>query len=323
LGYEGAVAVPSPDGTAVAYNTWRLTRPIDWENSPSAQGLAPGDPIAVPELYVRDLATGRDVSLGAGTLSVAYRADGALAYARGDQAVHFNEDYLRDVVVRATPTSEPVAWTSAPGRYSPVAWAGDRLVAHRDLADAEAHDVVAFDGPGRVRTLAEDAEVVAVSPSGARVVVSTGEPTTGRTSALRLVDVASGATLAAVNIRATFDPATGKGVVFADDPGDWQRDELVLRTESGLLILRATEYSLSVRQVLHLDLGEIPLNEPRFASEDRRFVEAWANLPESRRASARYQCDRVTLTCVQGDPAPAARFARPAYDLSRGRGGQR
>jgi hypothetical protein len=323
LGYEAAVAVPSPDGAAVAYNTWRMTRPVDWQSSPSSQGLAPGDPIAVPELYVRDLATGRDVSLGSGTMSVAYRSDGALAYARGGEAVRFNEDYLRDVVVRDTPASAPVAWTSAPGRYSPVAWAGDRLIAHRDLPDVEAHDVVAFDGPGHVRTLAEQAEVVAISPSGARVVVSTGEATTGRTSSLLLVDVASGDTVADVNIRATFDPATGAGIVFADDPGDWEGDELVLRTESGLLILHATEYTLSVRQVLHLDLGGIPLNEPRFASDDRRIVEAWANLPESRRASARYQCDRATLTCVQGEPAPVMRFARPAYDLSRGRGGNR
>jgi hypothetical protein len=323
LGYEAPAAVPSPDGRSVAYNTWRWTRPIDWRNSPSAQGLSNGDPIAAPELYVRDLSTGNDVSLGAGTMALAYRSDGAIAYARGDAVVRLSRGYACDILVRATPAAEAVAWTPEPGAYTPLAWAGDRLIAHRDIQGLEAHDVVALDGPGRLRTLAENAELVAVSPSGTRVVVSTGEPATGTTSSLLLLDVATGATFADVSVRSTVDPATGERLVFADDPGDWKGDELVLRTESGLMVLHATDELLAVRQVLHLDLGGIPLNEPRFVDEDRTVVEAWANLPEPRAASARYQCNRVTLVCSRGAPAPMASFARPAYDRSEGRGGQR
>jgi hypothetical protein len=68
--------------------------------------------------------------------------------------------------------------------------------------------------------------------------------------------------------------------------------------------------------VLRLELNGIPLNEPRFTSSDRTVVEAWANLPESRHASVRYQCDRVTLVCSRGAPVAVGSFGRPAYDRS-------
>jgi hypothetical protein len=317
LGYESPVAVPSPDGTAIAYNTWRWTRPLDLTRAPSTQNLQRGDPIAAPEVFVRDLATGKDVSLGAGTMSVAYRSDGAIAYARGTDAYRLDMPFTSDILVRQTAGSNPVSWTPNARGYSVVGWgAAERLVAHRAIAGVEAHDVVVLDAPGQIRTVAQAAEVVAVSPSGKTMVVSEGDPLAGTTTALKLIDIATGTALSQVFLPDLTDPVTGAQIAFADDPGDWDGDELVVRTDSGLLVLRATDSKISTLQVLRLELNGIPLNEPRFANQSRTVIEAWANLPESQHASVRYQCNRVTLACSRGTPVVAESFGRPAYERS-------
>jgi len=294
-GFETPVAVPEPHGRAIAYNTWRLTR---------------------PEVFVRDAATGRDVALGGGTVSITYRHDGAIAYTRGNEHYRPQTPYTRDILVREAPRAGPVTWSDGRADYSVVGWAGERLLVHRGIPGTEGVDAVVADRPGRLRTLAELGEIVAISPSGASIVVSVSSADAG-TEVLRLIEIASGSTVAEVNVQDLRNPGTGDRIVFADDPGDWKDDELVVRTDSGLLVLRATDSHMSVVQLIHLDLKGSPLNEPRFLDHARTVVEAWANVPKSR-ASVRYQCNRITLVCSRSGQVPVEEFARPAYDRSAG-----
>jgi hypothetical protein len=318
-GFETPVAVAEPHGRAIAYNTWRFARPIDWTRAPSSQDLDAGDVVATPEVFVRDAATGRDVSLGAGTVSVTYRHDGAIAYTRGNEHYRFETPYARDILVSEAPGAAPVTWSDGRADYSVVGWAGERLLVHRGVPGTESVDAVVADGPGRLRTLAESGEIVAISPSGASIVASVRSPRLD-TEVLKLIEIASGSTIDEISVQDLRNPPAGERLVFADDPGDWQDDELVVRTDSGLMVLRATDTQVSVVQLIHMELNGSPLNEPRFLDHTRTVVEAWANVPESR-ASVRYQCNRITLVCSTGGQVPVEGFARPAYDRSAGETG--
>src|SRR5947207_15269449 len=83
VGNLGPVAAPSRDRRYVAYNTWRWTRPIDWQRSLEEQGISSGDPIGRPQLRIRDVRHARDDAFEPGSFSAAWRADGAIAYVRG------------------------------------------------------------------------------------------------------------------------------------------------------------------------------------------------------------------------------------------------
>src|SRR5439155_12856282 len=173
VGADAPVAVPSPDESLVAVNTWRWTKQIDWTGSLAAQGLGTGDPSGAPQLHIQDTVTGKDRPLEAGSMSAAWRADGALAYVRGEEAVdRADTPYLRDVFVRASPTGPAERWSTKADRFSVVAWAGSVLLVKRDVPGGSP-DLVAFDGAGRMRTLAEGALFVALSPDGKAVLVAT------------------------------------------------------------------------------------------------------------------------------------------------------
>src|SRR5205823_9425036 len=116
----------------VAYGTWTWTRAIDWSKAFDEQGIATGDPLGTPTLRIHDTHGNRDRALEPGTFGASWRADGALAYARGDPASYrANLPFLADVVVRGSATAEPVPWTHEPDRYRVVGWAGRRLIIAR------------------------------------------------------------------------------------------------------------------------------------------------------------------------------------------------
>src|SRR5919201_1906636 len=135
VGNLGPVAAPSRAGRYLAYNTWKWARSIDWQRSLEEQGISTGDPLGRPQLRIRDLRTADETAFEPGSFSVAWRADGAIAYARGtipdDRA---NTAFLADVVVRRDVDAEPVTWSVAPDRYLVEGWAGRRLIVRRQVS---------------------------------------------------------------------------------------------------------------------------------------------------------------------------------------------
>ena len=311
------VAALSPDGTALAYETFAWKRPIDWSKSFADLGIETGDPLAVPAIRLRDLATGRETSLGEGSASIAWRADGTLAYVVGEPPRYrANLPFLATVVVR-TPAGATTTWTPQPERYEVAGWARRTLIVEQHFPGA-APDLLAFDGPDDSRTLARDMSFIGVSPEGDRVlVVDTGDNPHAR---VRLIRVADGVEIASMPVADIRDPVTQDPVAWIVGYGDWRGDAVVVASETGLVVLRVRD-DVAVEQVLHLDVATRPnssLVEPRFA--DDRTITAWGGFPIERShvQAVQYACDRYSLSCTRSAPVSPREAPRPVFDSSGG-----
>jgi hypothetical protein len=317
----GPVAAPSRDRRFLAYNTWHWAKPIDWQRSLEEQGVATGDPLGRPQLHVLDLRDGTDLALDPGSFSVAWRRDGAIAYARGNPPDYrANTPFATDVVVRLRADAAPGVWSEGPGWYLVEGWAGRRLIVRTESAGGGG-GLLVFDRPGSERPLADDAELIAISPSGADVLVAQGSADAAA-PAVRLVSVGDGAERARLELRAILDPVTGTPVSDVVGLGSWQGDRIVAATSSGLVVFRASGGELSVEQVLHVASASRPgggFYEPRFAGDDEHTIVTWADLPATGgRESAQFVCDRYALTCDEGAAVSSGRAPRPVYDPSGG-----
>jgi hypothetical protein len=304
--------VSSPDGRALVYNAWRELRPDDPRLSWSDQGIEPGERLATPSIRVYDSVTQRDELLEDGAFSVAWRADGALAYFKGaERDYRAAVPYVGDVVVRSALEAEPEPWSIEVGRYIVAAWAGARLVAYREH-QGEVLDVIVFDGPGRMRVLARNSALVAVSPDGRQAFLERG-PEQGRPT-VRIVDIESGTTEAALDLTKA-DPAVGT-VSYA---GDWLGRRIVAASTSGLAVFRVGR-AIRVEQVVEVP-NAAGLAEPRFADATGRRVTAWTT---EGRGGVFLDCDLDARACARLVPLPSARGAhgfpawrRPLYNPSR------
>ena len=321
VGNLGPVAAPSRDGRYVAYNTWRWARPIDWQRSLDDQGISTGDALGRPQLHVRDVRQARDDAFEAGSFSAAWRADGAIAYARGTTPDYrANTPLLADVVVRRHPDDAPVVWSVAPDRYLVEGWAGRRLIVRRQ-APGENGDLLVFDGPRAIRSLAAGADLIAIDPDGSEVVVAEGAALTAMPS-VRLVSVDDGTEEAELDLGAVVDPVTHAPLDDVVGIGSWRGDRVVAAGSGGLVVFRVAGKRLSLEQVLHVDAATKPgggFYEPQFGDDDDRTIVTWADLPASGgRESAQFVCDRFALACEESAAVPSSRAPRPVYDPSGG-----
>jgi hypothetical protein len=321
VGNLGPVAAPSRDRRYLAYNTWQWAKPIDWQRSLHDQGIATGDPLGRPQLQLLSLRDGTETPFEPGSFSVAWRPDGAIAYARGNPADYrANTRFAADVVVRRGTAAAPVVWSRAPGPYLVEGWAGRRLVV-RAQADGGRGALVSFDGPGSERPLADDADLIAISPSGADILVAESAAENAA-PAVRLISVADGAEEARLDLTQIVDPVTQAPVTDVVGLGSWQRDRAIAATSSGLVVFRLSGSDLSVEQVLHVDAATHPdggFYEPRFGGADEHTIVAWADVPGAGSPeSAQFTCDRYALTCSESEAVPSTRAPRPVYDPSGG-----
>jgi hypothetical protein len=321
VGNLGPVAAPSRDGRYLAYNTWRWLKAVDWQRSFSDQGIATGDPLGQPQLRVLDLRNGAGSALDPGSFSVAWRADGAIAYARGDPPDYrANTPYAADVVVRRAVAAGAVMWSTAPGAYLVEGWAGRRLVV-RTAAAGGRGALAVFDGPGSMRPLADGADLIAISPDGRELLVAESAAESAA-PAVRLVSVADGAEDGRLALTEIVDPVTKTALSDVAGVGSWQGDRAVAATSSGLVVFHVAGGHLAVEQVLHVDAASRPgggFYEPRFGDAGGHTVVAWADLPATGgRESAQFTCDRYALTCSESEAVPSALAPRPVYDPSGG-----
>lgn len=302
-GWLAPVVVPSPDGQSVAYNAFTYLVSVDPEKSWSQQGIHPGDAIATPSIHLVDLASGSDTVLADGAFSLAWRADGALAYLQG-QSETYNADqpFLGNVVVQPSQGAPPEPWTNAPDRYIVVAWAGSRLLVYRE-SEGEWLDLLAFDGPGKSRVLAPGADLVAVSPDGSQVLVS-------QDGVASLIDVGTGKALATLDLGQS-DPVTGQPIRYLSYGGSWVGDQIAAEGGPGVVLLRVTGSSISLTDAIALSPNVFPMppHEPRLSSDGSTVV-AWTPLLGSggRRAYAYLACAIAAHSCTQGPVQNVVRF---------------
>lgn len=311
-GWLTPAAVPSPDGRHLAYNAWRELRRDDPKLSWSDQGIERGDPLATPSLRLYDAASGTDEPLEEGAFSLAWRADGALAYFKGaERDYRAGVPYTGHVFVRASLDASPERWSSEQERYIVASWAGAHLVAYRER-EGEALDVVVFDGPGKMRVLAADSALVAISPDGRRAFVQQG-PAQGP-PAVRVVSVATGRTDATLDLT-RVDPAVGT-IGYA---GDWEGDNVVASSSSGLAVFRVEPGKILLEDTLRVAAANVA--EPRFVGASARHVMAWTSV---RRGGVFLDCDFELGACNRAMPLPDApgvhgfpAWRRPLYNPSR------
>lgn len=284
------LAVPTPGGTALAYNSWRGRRPT---------------------IRVRTLPEGDESTLDEGAHSPAWGSDGRrVAYFKA-LTPEFGDPrrYLGHVVVRDPRGAERRRWTARAGRYVVAAWAGDRVVAYRLRTSFP--DLIVLDAPRRERVLAAGSALVALSPDGSRVFVSRYGPSP---AVVRVLDVASGEELA----RFRPDPQHAPYVL---ESGSWEGDRVFAATTTGIAVFRVGEGTIELEQVLRV-APTFPAGvfEPR-ASADGRTVVAWGELePQPRQAipqAALVECDRRSLRCVRVAVSSSSAPPRPVYNPSR------
>jgi hypothetical protein len=281
-------AVPRPeDGGAIVYHAFRSGRPV---------------------LRLYDGERRRDSVLADGAFSIAWRRDGTLAYFKGLRAkVAEVNRYRGHVVVRTQRGDRPARWTARPGRYAVAGWARDDLIVYRRTRLSA--DVLAFDGPGRPRVLARNSFLVSISPDGRQAFTSRPGPS-GAT--VEVIDVASGTRLAREDDQPTSFVAAGS----------WSGQRVVGATNLGLAVYRVQLGRIALEQTLEVDLNAFPtgLQEPRLEESGHRIVAVAELAAKPRQAvaeAALVDCDRMTLECRQGPPAPALQPPRVLYNPSR------
>lgn len=308
FGWTSPLAVPSPDQQRVAYSAWQDLVTIDPDKSFSHQGIATGDPIGRPSIRIVDLDTERDRLVEDGAFSIAWRADGAFAYVKGDPSdFRANVPYESNIVVRDSVGAQPHVWTTTRGRYLIAGWARDTLLAY-EMHEGEELDLLAFSGPGRRRLLASDASLVAISPDGTQALVSDGS------GATRLLDAESGLEVARLDEPASLSLSYG---------GSWAGERIVAETAGGLVVLRASRSGLAVERTLALPRKALPMgvHEPQFADAAGSRVVAWAPVRgDGGRAHGRLyeyvDCDVADATCSVGPPRTDRVFSQ-TYNPSR------
>jgi hypothetical protein len=302
MGWLSPVGVPSPDQGSVLYNAWHEYAALDPSRTASEQGVNPGHAVGSPSLRLYDLATGVDRLVEEGAFSAAWRRDGVVACFKGQETdFRLGVPYVGHVLVRSRLEAAPTRWTGEVGRYVVVAWAGERLLVYRML-EGERLDVLVLEGPGRVQTVAQDAKIVAVSPQGDRILVA------GSTLG-RVLDLASGRELAALDLLVGGQPAGHPPLGRLEHSGSWVGDLVVTESDLGLVVLRVSASTLSVERVVPVPRDRFPwgVAEPQFLDPAGRYVLFRASTPapgagdaEPRVVHRYLTCDVRDLACAEG-----------------------
>jgi hypothetical protein len=302
------VAVTSPDGRFILYNTYVEARPVDRLQGFSQQGIRSGDRLGRPALRLKDAVDGTDRVFADGAASAAWSAAGRVAYVQGGDH-HADRTWTGQVMVRDSDTAAPVRWSADAAYYLVIGWAGDVLLAYRQHP-GEQLELLAFDGPMRSRTLGPGT-LVAVSPDGTQAFLeqasSAGTVTT--------VDVATGRRLAKLDVRNATTPIDE--LVYG---GDWRGDFVVAQTADGAAVFAVRGGSISVHRLVEVDPARYPfgMGEPELADDSGDAVFGWARLMPVSEVSAPptavLRCDAGG--CLRGS-LHAERSVHPLRNPSR------
>lgn len=317
------VAVPSPDGRFLLY---RSTDPEQWLGSS-----------ATPVLRLYELRTGRDEIFQYGAATLAWRADGALAYSKGlrTRPRVFDGDPVGHVYVRKSLDAPAVRWTTTPARYSVLRWAGDSLlvgaIAAGKATPIHGEGVYALTGPRAARKL-PIGDVVAVDPVGELAIGPvTLEPLLAGSLTFRVVRIADGEVLDELDLPAVIAPDTPYAAAHSITGGSWADSYVVvsfassgLDSTDALVILRFDGEALTPAHVFRLDpasaaaagFGREPqyfFHGPRFLDEEAKEIVVWAPVTErdgrrTRVSSIFLHCHRVEKRCRRTEPLPGTGY---------------
>jgi hypothetical protein len=261
-----------------------------------------------PTLRLYDPAGDTDTVFAADASTPAWRSDGAIAYAQHEPAPGKIPEFAITLEVRASATAAPVAWDDS---YQPIAWAGKTLIASTFFGDANGiQTLLAFSGPHDSHALGKGA-LLAISPDGSQVLIADGAAPDGIPSSpiLHVVDVASGAIGATLDLRQVTPAGLATGVIVPGGAGDWLGDRIVFPAPAGPVVLDASDGRLSLAKVARFTgdrgLRGAEYHEVRFADgTGARVVLRAIVLPPSGHGGqmlpSAVVCDISADTCTRG-----------------------
>jgi hypothetical protein len=310
------VAVAADDESVVAYSSWHQLAQLAVDTP--GQGLKDGDPVGRPSIRVYDASSDKDKLVANGAYAPALSVDGRLAFVKGDDAiVRQNREYTGKVMVGSARGGTFSSWTRDSARYFPYAWAGDSLLVYRARPQSEGTDLYVFTGPDESRLLAPNAFAIALSPDGARVLVTVDR------QVVEVVRIADGAiessfTLDGPGVAGYDSASTPHALMYA---GSWSGDRIVANSDVGLVVLNAKD-GLRIESVFKTPFAH-GVTEPTFV--DDSTVVGWANLEpvavsktdEPAYTHALVSCDLATASCAQSASQPARSWTRWVTNPSR------
>jgi hypothetical protein len=294
-GWVAPVAMLTPDGRYVAYNSWE---PLGRDGGR-------------PSIRLHDLELGGDTVVSTGAYSFAWRADGVVAYfQRVDDVYRLQAPSYGGRILVEDHSSGPgqaVPWTPE-ARYIVAAWAGDTLLVYQQH-EGEILDVLALDGPMSARVLARGAFIVALSPDGTKVVLAGGADGSDFGGRVRLVNVTSGEVLNEIDVPGELPLSYG---------GSWSGTRVVASAGDRLLAVFGVEGNrLTLDRAFEFPEALVRFGpyEPQFVDEEgKRFV-GWAVAQGQGRRSQYVDCDLAESVCTMGMPRNEPFFR--AYNPSR------
>ncbi len=314
LGQDAPLVVSSPDGRYLVYHAWSR---------------------GVPLLVLHDRRLGGDRILARGAQTVAWGADGRIAYVQADPPRYRSGHAYRGRVVVQSLGGAPVAWTERPSSYEVLAWAGSRLLVAVDRCllpecrDDPGPGVYVLARAGLLRLSL--AGLTALSPDG-RLAVGPYRPFPGGddpTALVRLVDTRSGRVLTTLDLTRAAAAADMRGLLPGTlGTGTWRSDELVATfsgRDSALVSFRVRDRRLTFESVVRIPDSTLPASygvsfgRPVFVGKGTRrvVVAVHAEAKDGRPLAAVLACDRRTRRCVRGQMLPARRWFAVVENPSR------
>jgi hypothetical protein len=313
LGTDAALAVRSSDGRHVAYHAWADETPL---------------------LRVADVRGGGDRLLDRGAQTVAWGADGRIAYFRASEARYRQGAYVGNVVVRRSLTSPARAWTRRAGAYEVVAWADDELLVRvrrcvfPECASDPPPGIYALDRTGRLALLPLST-VSALSPDGRHAVggILSSPGSDSPSPLVRLVDVGRRRALQTVDLTRVARSAGQSPEPFRNgiQRAVWRGDEIVAAASargSALVSLRLLRGRLQLVGVVRIPQAALPtryglqFGTPAFAGA-RLVVRISGERRDGTSATAIVTCDRRTRSCIRGALLPQREWFTTVENPSR------
>jgi hypothetical protein len=288
--------------------------------------LAWADDVQGTEIHVFDPRVRRDDVRVVGASSVAVRSDGLIAYALGSTDLHLQggsgSPGPGGIEVDSSPAFDAsTSWVQDGANDIVVGWAGSSLLAYR-LRGGGVLEVLALDGPGQVRTLAQGAVIVAISPDGSKVMLAGQTNGSSIPGTVEVVDVADGNVVAAAKIASLHDPDSPVplSIVAIGYGEDWVGDRVVAPASGATVIMRVDGASIQLKRSIQTEEPGDALNEPQFVNGDPDRIIGWSAKHRPGVADLRYAWTECALSgadpsCVTG-PAENEPI-RPIRSLSR------
>jgi hypothetical protein len=294
-----------------------------------------------PVLRLHYLASGRDRVVERGAASFAWRADGALAYAKAEAGTWAHPGgALGHVVVKASISEPAVRWTSERARYTVLAWARETLlvsaIAEGAATPPSGEGVYALTGPGRAQKLPLGG-VVAIDPAGELVVGPIGlDPELGGGLTFRVVRVRDATVVSELDLTPVVAPQAPYATAWGVTGGSWVGSYIILTLPSvgpelrDALVLLRFNGTLEPAHVFRLEpysaaeegFGSEPnaFHSPRFLDAEAEEIVAWAGITERDGrdvflASAFLHCNRMEKRCRRTEALPGTRYRITRPDL--------